>query len=76
MAYVAGSDPYREDQLGGLALTREGLASRDAYVYRECAARGIPVFTTLAGGYSRRFEDVVEIHTETIRLGLEILAKR
>ena len=30
--YVAGADPYREDQLGGLALTMQGLARRDALV--------------------------------------------
>ncbi len=27
--YVAGADPYREDQLGGLALTMDGLKRRD-----------------------------------------------
>src|ERR1700733_6442837 len=31
--YIAGADPYREDQLGGLAITMEGLARRDALVY-------------------------------------------
>src|SRR5580704_8600664 len=29
---VAGADPFREDQLGGLALTMEGIAQRDALV--------------------------------------------
>jgi acetoin utilization deacetylase AcuC-like enzyme len=31
--YVAGADPYREDLLGGLALTREGMRERDRRVY-------------------------------------------
>jgi len=34
VAYVAGADPYREDQLGGLALTIDGLRHRDELVLR------------------------------------------
>ena len=29
LCYIAGADPYREDQLGGLSLTIEGLKKRD-----------------------------------------------
>jgi len=59
ISYVAGADPYREDQLGGLALTMEGLAARDALVFRHARSRNIPVAVTLAGGYARRVEDTV-----------------
>lgn len=65
--YQAGADPYRDDQLGGLALTREGLEARDAMVLDGCAARGIAVVTTLGGGYARRLEDTVGIHAATCR---------
>jgi acetoin utilization deacetylase AcuC-like enzyme len=64
--YVAGADPYREDQLGGLALTLEGLRQRDALVFQQARRRAIPVAITLAGGYARRVEDTVSIHTATI----------
>lgn len=64
--YVGGADPYREDQLGGLALTVAGLKQRDAGVFVEARKRGIPVVTTLAGGYARRLEDTVQIHVNTI----------
>jgi acetoin utilization deacetylase AcuC-like enzyme len=64
--YVAGADPYREDQLGGLALTMEGLRERDRLVYAQARARGIPVAITLAGGYARRVEDTVRIHVQTL----------
>ena len=30
--YLAGSDPYEDDQLGGLRLTRDGLRQRDRMV--------------------------------------------
>ncbi|MDE3170425.1 MAG: histone deacetylase [Acidobacteriota bacterium] len=64
--YVAGADPYREDQLGGLALTIEGLARRDALVFDYAKRNGVPAAMTLAGGYARRVEDTVKIHIGTI----------
>lgn len=64
--YVAGADPYREDQLGGLALTMEGLARRDALVFDYAKRNGVPAAMTLAGGYARRVEDTVQIHVGTI----------
>src|ERR1035437_8311120 len=64
--YVAGADPYREDQLGGLALTMEGLQKRDRLVFEHARHRGIPVASTMAGGYARRVADTVQIHVNTI----------
>jgi acetoin utilization deacetylase AcuC-like enzyme len=64
--YVGGADPYCEDQLGGLMLTKRGLAERDRRVFLEARRRGIPVATTLAGGYARKVEDTVRIHVNTI----------
>lgn len=64
--YVGGADPYREDQLGGLSLTFEGLQRRDKIVFELSARLGIPVAITLAGGYARRVEDTVKIHCNTI----------
>jgi len=64
--YVGGADPYCEDQLGGLALTKEGLRRRDRLVFDEARRRDIPVAVTLAGGYARCVEDTVLIHVNTI----------
>jgi acetoin utilization deacetylase AcuC-like enzyme len=64
---VAGADPYCEDVLGGLGLSRAGLAERDRLVVEECARRGAPVVGLLAGGYARLPEDTVRIHAETAR---------
>jgi acetoin utilization deacetylase AcuC-like enzyme len=38
--YVAGADPYREDRLGGLGLSRDGLQERDRRVFAACAGIG------------------------------------
>jgi acetoin utilization deacetylase AcuC-like enzyme len=70
--YVGGADPYHEDQLGGLALTRKGLKARDAGVFTEARKRNIPVVTTLAGGYARRLEDTIQIHVNTIVAAKEV----
>jgi acetoin utilization deacetylase AcuC-like enzyme len=64
--YVGGADPYREDQLGGLALTMEGLARRDALVFDYARRHKVPVAVTLAGGYARSVADTVRIHINTI----------
>jgi acetoin utilization deacetylase AcuC-like enzyme len=70
--YLGGADPYCEDQLGGLSLTKEGLKKRDRSVFEEARRRGIPVATTLAGGYARRVEDTVRIHVNTILAASEV----
>jgi acetoin utilization deacetylase AcuC-like enzyme len=64
--YLAGADPYEDDQLGGLRLTKEGLRQRDRMVVDAVRRAGIPLVVTLAGGYARRIEDTVAIHVATI----------
>jgi len=70
--YLAGADPYEEDRLGNLALTKEGLARRDRLVLERCREAGLAVAVVMAGGYSRRVEDIVDIHLQTVRLAAEM----
>jgi acetoin utilization deacetylase AcuC-like enzyme len=72
LCYIAGADPYREDQLGGLNLTIEGLKKRDELVFRVARARDIPVMVTYAGGYARKVEDTVTIHCNTVAAAMEV----
>ncbi len=74
--YVGGADPYREDQLGGLALTLEGLERRDRIVFEHARRRVMPVAITLAGGYARRVEDTVRVHVNTILAARDIARSR
>jgi len=67
VCYVAGADPYEDDQLGNLGITKEGLLGRDKIVIGEAGRRGIPVFAVLAGGYARRTADVIDIHLNTAK---------
>jgi len=64
--YLAGADPYEDDQLGGLRLTKDGLRQRDRRVIRAVRDAGVPLVIVLAGGYARRVEDTVAIHVATI----------
>jgi acetoin utilization deacetylase AcuC-like enzyme len=70
--YLAGADPYEDDQLGGLRLTREGLRRRDRMVIERVAEAGLPLVITLAGGYARHVEDTVAIHAATIEEAVAI----
>jgi acetoin utilization deacetylase AcuC-like enzyme len=72
LCYIAGADPYRQDQLGGLSLTIEGLKRRDELVFRVARARAIPVMVTFAGGYARNLEDTVTIHCNTVAAAKEV----
>jgi len=70
--FVAGADPYKGDQIGGLALTIEGLRKRDEFVFGVAKNYGIPIAVVLAGGYAYRQEDTVQIHYNTIMTALNI----
>jgi acetoin utilization deacetylase AcuC-like enzyme len=71
--YLAGADPYAEDQLGALMLSLDGLRARDRIVFGHCRERGIPVAVALAGGYARRPEDVTLIHTNMVLDLMDVL---
>jgi acetoin utilization deacetylase AcuC-like enzyme len=73
--YIGGADPYCEDQLGGLALTIDGLARRDKLVFDYARRNQIPVAITLAGGYARRTADTVKIHIGTIIAARDVAAR-
>ena len=75
LCYIAGADPYCEDQLGGLSLTIEGLRKRDELVFRVAKSRRIPVMVTLAGGYARNVEHTVTIHCNTVVAAKEVFAQ-
>ncbi len=68
--YNAGADPHINDPLGGV-LTTDQLRSRDFLLFLCMKKLGIPVATSLAGGYQRdengSIKPVLEIHDNTLR---------
>jgi acetoin utilization deacetylase AcuC-like enzyme len=69
--YLAGADPCRDDRLGRLALSKEGLRARDRMVLELCRNARVPVAITMAGGYSRNMIDTVDIHFSTVEVAAQ-----
>jgi acetoin utilization deacetylase AcuC-like enzyme len=63
--YQSGVDGLREDVLGRLDLTHEGLRRRDRMVFESCCAAGVPVVITLGGGYASPIELTAQAHANT-----------
>ncbi|MDR0278404.1 MAG: histone deacetylase [Paucimonas sp.] len=60
--YDAGVDVHKDDALGYLQLTDEGVAARDTCVLRHCLGRDIPVVGVIGGGYSKDREALARRH--------------
>jgi len=75
LVYVAGVDPYFDDQLGGLSLTMEGIMARDRVVFDTALRRRVPVAVVLAGGYASCEEDTVRMHARTAAALKESMAE-
>ena len=60
--YNAGVDVHKDDALGLLALTGEGIHKRDHMVFAMCAAAGVPVACAIGGGYEKEHENIVRRH--------------
>ncbi len=70
--YLAGADPYEEDTLGGLSLTKNGLLERDRFTTGLAKEKNIPISILMAGGYAAKIQDGIEIHINTIKVSLDI----
>ena len=64
--YQAGADPFENDRLGRLSLTRDGLRERDRTVFEACLDSATPVAVTMGGGYSSEVMEIVAIHLQTV----------
>jgi len=49
--YDAGVDIYKDDPLGRLLVTEDGIRQRDRWVLDTCVTKGIPVAAVIGGGY-------------------------
>ncbi|MEO0716962.1 MAG: histone deacetylase, partial [Planctomycetota bacterium] len=69
--YIAGADPFEQDRYGRMKLTKEGLRRRDERVANDCHERGLPLITSMGGGYARDVDLVGELYAQTV----EVLAR-
>ena len=68
--FNAGVDPHRDDRLGRLHLSDDGLLMRDRLVLDACLRRKIPVATVIGGGYDN-LEPLVRRHAIVFRAAAE-----
>lgn len=73
--YDAGVDVHRDDRLGYLALTSEGLCVRDKYVLSVCREAGIPVAAVIGGGYDRDIVALARRHAQLHIAAAEVASK-
>ncbi|XP_056905370.1 uncharacterized protein SYNPCC7002_A1628 [Takifugu flavidus] len=74
--YDAGVDPHREDELGKLCLTDQGLYQRDLYVMQTVVGKGVPVATVIGGGYSRDIDKLAIRHSIVHRAATQVWKER
>ncbi len=72
MFYQCGVDILETDQLGKMAVTMQGCAIRDRIVLESAYHHGIPVVSSMGGGYSKDINIIVEAHCNTFRTAQEI----
>ena len=71
--YNAGVDPHRDDRLGRLSLSDEGLRLRDRFVVAEAHRRGIPLVAVIGGGYAADFEALAHRHAIVFEIMSELV---
>jgi acetoin utilization deacetylase AcuC-like enzyme len=64
--YQAGVDPFADDRLGRLKLSEAGLIARDVWIAHQAMAQGIPLASTLGGGYDHDAMAVARRHVASI----------
>ncbi|MEW5420473.1 histone deacetylase [Amorphus sp. 3PC139-8] len=71
--YNAGVDPHRDDRLGRLALSDQGLIDRDRFVIDAVREAGIPLAGVLGGGYERDIDRLARRHATLHRVAAEFV---
>jgi acetoin utilization deacetylase AcuC-like enzyme len=73
--YDAGVDPHRDDKLGKLALSDEGIFRRDYFVLASCISRAIPTACVIGGGYDTDVDRLARRHSLVHQAASEIFSK-
>ncbi|MEM9295693.1 MAG: histone deacetylase [Planctomycetota bacterium] len=74
--YDAGVDVHRDDRLGKLELTDDGLYRRDRFVIDAVRARNVPLACVIGGGYAVDPADVARRHAVVHRAAADHHAHR
>jgi acetoin utilization deacetylase AcuC-like enzyme len=70
--YLSGADPLKDDTLGRLALTHQGLMERDRFVFETFRRRRVAVSIAIGGGYARPIEHTVTGYVNTFQAAWDV----
>ena len=71
--YDAGVDVFRDDKLGNLQVSLEGIRQRDLMVLDHYRKLNTPVATVIGGGYSKDKEELAERHSIIFETAIKYL---
>ncbi len=69
--YLAGADPHEGDRLGRLAVSDDGMESRDRRVFDWAFQRRVPLVMTMAGGYGHDIESTLRVQINSYSVALQ-----
>lgn len=61
--YVAGVDVHKDDKLGKLNISTEGIIKREKMVIKNFYKNKVPLCGVLGGGYNKDFDHLVYLHS-------------
>ena len=70
--YDAGVDVHKDDELGYLKLTNQGIYERDFFILNLCKNLSLPVACVIGGGYRNNHQDLVPAHLQLFKAALEV----
>ena len=74
--YDAGADVHKDDRLGKLALSDQGVFERDRTVLQTCKDGGYPVACVIGGGYGEDMDALIYRHSYLHRAAKEIFTQK
>lgn len=72
--YLGGIDVLKDDKMGRIDLTMDGLRKRDETVIRAVGERGYPLVLLLSGGYAPTLNQTVEAHAQMYKAATDNLS--
>lgn len=70
--FQSGVDILDGDKLGRLGVSLQDCKARDRMVLETAKSKNIPLMACMGGGYSKDIKVIVEAHSNTYRLGVEL----
>ena len=69
--YDAGVDIHKDDDLGLLNITTEGVYQRDLMVFQLAKQHNIPIMAVIGGGYQRDITALTDVHMQLINAAID-----